>query len=131
MNSRTVQAGPWRVMLHPPVLVYEGTREEHITRANLCRLDGAVAMICQTTFDTSATLCDRKDIFISTDNGASWRVAARPVDIGSYSLISKPNGEAVVMPYDSIRFKDDRSTFTGPRNTLSMRNGSLHISTDT
>lgn len=131
MNPRLVQAGPWRVTLHPPVLVYQGTREEHITRPNLCVLNGAVAVIFQTTFDTSATLRDRKDISITTDGGRTWRTAARHADIGSYSLYSRPNGEAVVMPYDSIRYGNDRSSLTGPRTTLAMKNGSLHISADT
>jgi hypothetical protein len=134
MNSeatRTVQAGPRRVRLHPPVLVYEGTREEHITRPNLCVLDGAIAVIFQTTFDTSATPRDRKDIRVSTDHGATWRVAARAVDIGSYSLFSKADGEAVVMPYDSIRFGADRRSLTGPRTTLRWIDGKLRIAQDT
>ena len=130
MSPRVVQAGPWRVTLHPPVLVYQGTREEHITRPNLCLLNGAVAAIFQTTFDTNATPRDCKDIWISTDGGRSWRVGARRVDVGSYSLFSKPNGEAVVMPYDSIRLGPDRCSLTGPRTTLSMHDGTLHIAAD-
>lgn len=131
MNPRVVQRGPWRVTVHPPVLVYEGSREEHITRPNLCTLDGAIAVIFQTTFDTSATPRDRKDIWLTRDGGATWQPGARHVDVGSYALFSKPNGEAVVMPFDSIRFGADRACFTGPRTTLSMRNGSLHIEADT
>jgi len=129
-QPRVVQAGPWRVLLHPPVRVYQGTREEHITRPNLCALDGAIAAIFQTTFDTSATLRDRKDIWVSTDGGATWRVGACSVDIGSYTLFSKPNGEAVVMPYDSIRFGADRCSLTGPRTTLSWDGSKLAISHD-
>ena len=130
LQARIVRAGPWRVTLHPPVLLYQGTREEHITRPNLCLLDGAVAAIFQTTFDTSATPRDSKDIWVSTDAGASWRPAARRVDVGSYSLYSKPNGQAVVMPYDSIRYGADKSSLTGPRTTLSWRAGALHVSAD-
>jgi len=129
-SPRIVQAGPWRVVLHPPVLVYQGTREEHITRPNLCVLKDAVGVIFQTTFDTSATLCDRKDIWISTDCGASWQVAARNVDIGSYALFSKPDGSVVVMPYDSIRFGTDHASFTGPRTTLTMQGGRLQVTSD-
>src|ERR1043166_8690173 len=129
-DPRIVQAGPWHVTLHPPVMVYQGTREEHITRPNLCRLNGTVAAIFQTTFDTSATMRDRKDIHVSIDGGASWSVAARHVDIGSYSLFSKSNGEAVVMPYDSIRYGTDRCSLTGPRTTLRWEAGSLRISAD-
>lgn len=130
MTPRILQAGPWKVTLHPPVLVYEGTREEHITRPNLCVLDGAIAAIFQTTFDTSATPRDSKDIHLSADGGQTWRCAARRVDIGSFSLISKPNGEAVVMPYDSIRFGPDRRSLTGPRTTLRFVNEQLQITTD-
>lgn len=130
MTPRSIQAGPWRVTLHPPVLVYEGTREEHITRPNLCVLDGAIAAIFQTTFDTSATLRDSKDISLSTDGGHTWRCAASHVDIGSYSLFSKPDGEVVVMPYDSIRFGQDRCSLTGPRTTLRFTNGKLQIAAD-
>lgn len=125
-----MQAGKWSVTLHPPVCVYEGTKEEHITRPNLCVLDGAVAAIFQTTFDTNSTPHDRKDVWLSDDHGATWKVGARQVDIGSYSLFSKPDGEAVVMPYDSIRFGADRSSFTGPRTTLRMEKGALKITAD-
>ncbi len=131
MHPRVIQAGPWRVTLHPPVLVYEGNRDEHITRPNLGVLDGAIAVIFQTTFDTSATPRDRKDIWITTTGGESWRRAARQIDIGSYSLHSQSNGAVVVMPYDSIRYGGDRSSLTGPRTTLSWENGTLRIGTDT
>ena len=131
MKVNVVQAGSRRVKLHPPVLVYQGTREEHITRPNLCVMDGAIGAIFQTTFDTSATPRDRKDIFVSRDQGITWCAAARGVDIGSYSLFSKPDGEAVVMPYDSIRFGADRLSLTGPRTTLRMRNGNMQVAADT
>ncbi len=129
---RVVRAGPWRVTIHPPVRVYEGTRDEHITRPNLCVLSGgAIAAIFQTTFDTSATTHDRKDIWISTDNGASWRLAAKHANVGSYCLYSKPSGEVVVMPYDSVRFGENDRTMTGPRTTLAWDGHALHFTNDT
>jgi hypothetical protein len=124
-------AGPWDVTLHTPVLVYRGTREEHITRPNLAVLDGAIVAIFQTTFDTSATPRDHKDIFATTDGGRTWRRAARGIDIGSYSLISLPDGRAVVMPYDSIRADKTFTAVTGPRNTLRWSHDGLRITTDT
>lgn len=129
-SPRIVQAGPWRVTLHPPVLVYEGSRTEHITRPNLCVLDGAVGVLFQTTFDTSATPKDDRNVSVSTDGGRTWRVATRHAEIGSYSLFSKPTGQVVVMPYDSIRLAGDAQTVTGPRATLRWDGSKLHIDMD-
>jgi len=131
LRSSSQDVGPWRVTLHPPVRIYQGTREEHITRPNLCVLDGAAAAIFQTTFDTSATPRDNRDIWVTTDGGCMWRLAARGVDIGSYCLYSKSDGEAVVLPYDSIRYGTDRSSLAGPRTALSWQSGALRISSDT
>jgi hypothetical protein len=130
---REVRARPWRATLHPPVLVYRGGREDHVTRPNLCVLDGgrAIGAIFQTTFDTSSTPHDDRHVCMSTDGGATWNLAARNLDIGSYSLFSNPdNGTAVVMPYDSIRLGDDTSSLTGPRATLAWDGENLKVATD-
>jgi len=127
---RTIQAGPWRVTLHTPVLVYRGTEHEHMTRPNLCHLNEGVGIIMQTTFDSQATAKDHRHIALSSDGGESWQMAAHDVDIGSYSIFSQPGGEAVVMPYDSVRYRDDRNSFGGTRTTLSVVNGQLQIDHD-
>src|SRR5262249_32137005 len=94
--TRLVPVGPWRVTLHRPVLAYRGTREEHVTRPNLCLLrSGAIGAIFQTTFDTSATPSDSRHVCVSIDEGHTWRVVGEHLDIGSYSLFSKPDGDVV------------------------------------
>jgi hypothetical protein len=115
--------GRWQVTLHEPVLVYQGTREEHITRPNLCFVDDAIAAIFQTTFDTNSTPHDRKDVWVTLDGGATWQIAARGADVGSYSLYSQAGGPAVVLPYDSLRFGATRNVMTGPRATLRWSGG--------
>jgi len=126
---RVVQAGPWRVALHAPRLVFRGDEQSHITRPNLCSLSGALVAIYQTTFDTSATPHDDRQISVSTDGGVTWRVAARNVDIGSFAM-SCNGKEAVVMPYDSLRFGADLTQITGPRVAMRWRDGKLQLSRD-
>ena len=127
---RTVEAGPWRVTLQPPVRVYRGDESEHITRPNLCRFKDALGIIMQTTFDSQGTARDSRHIGVSYDNGNSWKIIARDADVGSYSLFSKPNGEVVVMPYDSLRYGPTHLTMGGPRTTLALADGELKIKVD-
>jgi hypothetical protein len=130
-GPRSVRTGPFRVTLHPPVLIYQGQRHEHITRPNLAQLDGAIAAIYQTTFDTSATPRDHRDIALSLDQGQTWQVVQRGLNLGSYAIAHTPRREAVVMPYDSIRFGATRDSLTGPCVTLRYRHGRLHVERDT
>ena len=53
------------------------------------------------------------------------------MDVGSYSLFSKPDGDVVIMPYSPQRFGQTRCEFGGKRTTLSWRNDSLRAQTDT
>ncbi len=129
-GPRVVDAGPWRVKLSPPVMIYQGTPAEHITRPNLAFAGDAILAIFQTTFDTSSTVHDRKDVWVTLDGGETWKLAAQGAEVGSYSLHSAPGGQAVVLPYDSLRFGKDRCEMTGPRVTLTWEGGKLKVAHD-
>ncbi len=129
-GPRSRRVGPWLVTLHPPVVVRLGDHSEHITRPNLCQLDGALAAIYQTTFDTSATPRDHREISVSTDAGVTWRVAARDVDLGSFAIAHRADRAAVVLPYDSIRYGASPTELAGPRVTLRWRAGQLQMERD-
>lgn len=118
MSVHTHEIGPWHVRLHPPVCVYRGTRSEHVTRPNICQVGDALAVIYQTTFDTSATPHDERDISISHDAGRTWAKAAHGVDIGSFAILREVGADPIVLPYDSIRFGDTDHTLAGPRVVL-------------
>lgn len=130
-GPRKLTVGTWVVTLHEPVLVYEGSPQEHITRPNLCFVNDAIATVFQTTFDTNATPHDRKDVWVTLDEGRTWGVAARGVNIGSYSIYSAPGEPAVVLPYDSLRFGATRNVMSGPRTTLKWAGGRLGVWHDT
>lgn len=125
------RVGPWTVTLHPPVLACRGGRRDHLTRPNLCRLDGAIGLIFQTTKDVHATAADRRQVMVSTNGGASWRTAAEPLDVGSFSLFSKLAGQVVVMPYSSLWFGETRREWVGRRTTLVWRDNALQVHADT
>jgi hypothetical protein len=130
-GSRIVHAGPWRCKVHKPVLVYQGTQTDHVTRPNLCLLDGATGIIIQASDDLSANTHDKRHLCVSTNGGASWNVAGKNLEIGSYSLFSKPNGDVVVMPYDSFRYGPTKNSFAGRKTVLSWKNGELAIKAGT
>jgi hypothetical protein len=126
-GPRTVKAGPWDVTLHEPVMIYQGTRTEHITRPNLAFAGDAILAIFQTTFDTNSTPHDRKDVWVTLDGGQTWKEAARGAEVGSYALYSAPGRDAVVLGYDSLRFGKTRKELTGPRTELSWKGGRLGV----
>jgi hypothetical protein len=128
---KIVRVGRWNLALHPPVLAFRGDRKDHITRPNLCQFNGAVGLIFQTTKDVFATTADRRHVMVSTDGGSSWHIAAEHLDVGSYSLFSKPNGEVVVMPYCSVRFGQNDREYGGKRTTLAWRDNALQVHVDT
>lgn len=123
--------GNWNVTLHPPVLAFGGDRHDHITRPNLCQLDGAVGLIFQTTKDVFATPADRRHVMVSTEGGSHWRLVAEHLDVGSLCLFSKPDGDVVVMPYCSQRFGQTPREIGGKRTTLTWRDSALHVQADT